>query len=62
MSTESRLFRFTPPGSERPNHYVDSYQSACAKLPKDMDGRDLMRLKVGSTFTCHHNGKWERVA
>lgn len=62
MNTASRLYRITPAGAERPNHYVDSYESAVAKLPEDMSGRDLMRLEIGSSFTCPHNGKWTRVA
>lgn len=55
-----RLYRLTPAGG-KPNHYTDSYASALAKLPEDLDERYLGALGVGDRLVLSDD-TWERVA
>lgn len=48
MNTASRLYRITPAGSERPNHYVDSHASVLAKLEFEGGAPTLEDMDVGS--------------
>lgn len=59
MNTASRLYRITPVGAERPNHFVDSFASVLDKL--DIPAENLERLKIGHRIPSAGNYV-ERVA
>jgi hypothetical protein len=63
---KSRLYRITPAGAERANHYVDSHDSVLAKFGESFRepiGEMMMNLPVGGWLLAETTGIYiDRVA